>query len=211
MGPRCRKMEKYGNGDSEKRACGLSASMSAVGCKVLSIGSNNEWNFEEEVVRLTNCTVETFDCTGGGKNWSVPEAIRDRVRLHEVCLSKNSSTIGDRQYVTYKEMLAIASVDEFPAYLKMDIEGWEYDVLRSMVESGEKLPNQIAFELHYGNWDTSNEGMSWAKRDKRADELALFMDYLWRFGHYYVVDRRDNGSCSVCSELLLVRIARQSA
>jgi hypothetical protein len=41
-------LEHYGEGDSEKRVCGLKAleKMSS-SCVVFSIGSNNEWGFEE--------------------------------------------------------------------------------------------------------------------------------------------------------------------
>lgn len=128
-------------------------------------------------LRRTTGTVDTFDCTGDGKNWSVPEALRGRVRLHEVCLSSESKVIGARRYVTYKDMLAMAGTTDFPAYLKMDIEGWEFDVLRSIVDShaqhGSALPMQIAFELHYINWDTSNSGMSWARRQKGVEELCV--------------------------------------
>ena len=32
-------------------------------CVVISIGSNGEWEFEEDIVKRTRCTVHTFDCT----------------------------------------------------------------------------------------------------------------------------------------------------
>lgn len=74
-----------------------------------------------------------------------------------------------------------------------------------MLDTPHRLPQQIALELHYHNWEESNAGMAWKDRDKTFGEIAAFMDMLWRFGHYYVVDQHDNGSCPACTEILLVR------
>ena len=63
-------------GDEEKHACGISKL--AEPCVIISVGSNNQWSFEASIVNKTKCTVHTFDCTGIGKNWSVPKEISDR-------------------------------------------------------------------------------------------------------------------------------------
>lgn len=66
-----------------------------------------------------------------------------RVKLHYKCLGAESSKDG--KFVDYKTMMNIAGVKIAPAYLKMDIEGWEWAVLRSMVAHAEHLlPGQIA-------------------------------------------------------------------
>lgn len=210
IAPACRQTEVLGGGDEEKRACGISHLPGP--CVIISVGCNNQWMFETSVVEKTNCTVHTFDCTGIGKNWSVPEAISSRVTLHLKCLGESPSKNGRLTnradlFVDYHTMLSMAGVVKAPAYMKMDIEGWEWEVLRSMLKTDvHNLPKQIAMEFHYHNWETSNEGMPWADRDKTYAEIATFMDSLWRFGGYYVIDRRDNGSCPACSEILLVRI-----
>ncbi len=92
----------------------------------------------------------------------------------------------------------------------MDIEGYEWEVLRSLVKQNEHLPRQIAMEFHYHAMH--NPGLAWAgeedrcstrkcitlsyscvtERDKTFAEIAAFIDFLWRFGSYYVIDRRDN-------------------
>ena len=66
-------------GDRLFRACGLSKERAP--CTVLSIGSRNEWEFEEEVVRRTPCRVATFDCTIHPST-RPPAAIRPRVTFH---------------------------------------------------------------------------------------------------------------------------------
>lgn len=37
---------------------------------------------------------------------------------------------------------------------------------------------------------------------------AAFMDFLWRFGGYHILERHDNGGCYACTELLLARDIR---
>ena len=128
LGPRCGLLERFGDGDSEKRVCGLRAALRAqqragVGCRILSIGSNNQWSFEEAVVGSTNCSVDTFDCTRSVKDtWAVPAAIAHRVTLHEKCLGHADEMVGTREFITYPKMLALAGIESSPDFLKMDIE-----------------------------------------------------------------------------------------
>ncbi len=52
-----------------------------------------------------------------------------------------------------------------PHLFQMDIEGWEWEVLRAMLKKDvHHLPKQIAMEFHYHNWDENNAGMPWAGR-----------------------------------------------
>ena len=59
--------EQFGTGDAGKHTCGLAALATgrseADGCVVLSIGSNNQWEFEEAVHAHTNCRLIVADCT----------------------------------------------------------------------------------------------------------------------------------------------------
>ena len=59
VGPRCRQLESFGHGDDEKRACGLRTA--GDNCRIISIGSANNWDFEWQVVRRTGCSIDTFD------------------------------------------------------------------------------------------------------------------------------------------------------
>ena len=56
-------------------------------CVVMSIGSANEWEFEESIFKSTNCRIEVFDCTGN-ERWAVPPAIRSRVTWHKYCVGR---------------------------------------------------------------------------------------------------------------------------
>jgi len=65
--------------------------------------------------------------------------------------------------------------------------------------------------LFFVTFEGSNEGLSWRGRSKDAGELAAFADFLWRFGHYYLIDRNDNMACPACSELLLAADVEETA
>ena len=57
-------------------------------CVVVSIGSNNQWGFEEAVASSSHCRVETFDCTVDA---TVPAPLRSRVTFHPFCLGVRDS------------------------------------------------------------------------------------------------------------------------
>jgi hypothetical protein len=200
-------IESFGEGDDEKRFCGLTtiAQHEKSDCVILSIGSNNQWNFEEVIFNRTQCRVETFDCTVK-KKAQPPAYIRSRVRLHRICLGTGHD--NSSMYVSYSEMLSLAHItNKAPTALKMDIEGWEWPVFKSMFEADRKLktsflPIQVAFELH--NLHPVKKHVQ--KVQRAPKEIAFFMDMLWRNGKYFVMDRHDNSLCDGCTELLVARM-----
>ena len=206
VGPRCNDFESFGKGDGEKRACGLTKLMSP--CRIFSIGSSQVWDFEAEIVERTPCHVDTFDCTGDPQLMP-PAQLRSRVKLHHVCIgASNVTRYSDnhpRVFLDWQSMLNLVKLDKPPDFLKMDVEGFEYDVIRSILRNSppELLPTQIGFELHY---KTQMTELSWYGREISAAEMALFMDHLTRVGGYSLIDRHDNPYCPHCSELLVSRV-----
>lgn len=93
--------------------------------------------------------------------------------------------------------MAMINGTNAPLYLKMDIEGHEYAVLQSIVDSGSLVPMQIAVEVHLPP--------ALFFRDTPI-QLALFINYLYHKGGYFVIDRHDNPLCQQCSEILLSRV-----
>lgn len=168
-------------------------------CVVFSIGSDNQWEFEEAIYARTPCRIETFDCTVKD-NAKVPETIQDRTRLHRVCLGDKEEFINDKQFSTWNSLLQIAEMSSAPTFLKMDIEGFEYPVMRAIIESGKNMPLQIAMELHYSTYEHIFHGC------KSSAEIYAFMNYLQVFGGYYLIDRRDNYHCPHCSEIVLAKL-----
>jgi hypothetical protein len=206
VGPKCLDIEHYGEGDNEKRACGLfnrTAGKTPEQCVIISIGSHNEWGFEEDIFRRTSCAVHTFDCTVN-KTLTAPAAISSRVTLHHTCLGKKDGLVLGLEYVSWPTLLASAGVVRAPTFLKMDIEGFEWDVLPSII-AHKNRPLQMAFELHYM---TGQQALSWHGEDspKTPQQIFELMDMLYEKGHYFVVDRHDNEMCEQCSELLVSRV-----
>lgn len=94
-----------------------------------------------------------------------------------------------------------------PNYLKIDIEGYEYEALASFLSDCQKtldttgvdtFPEQIALELHYQS----------AFFDMPDEVLLAFSNFLFRIGGYVVAHRRDNIGAYMCTEVLLVRISK---
>ena len=92
VGPPCLELQAFGAKESRgtirdteaKMACGLEGSSSS--CVVVSLGSNGQWTFEEDIFARTACRVEVFDCTVDPQKVTVPMHLRARVRLHYHCI-----------------------------------------------------------------------------------------------------------------------------
>ncbi len=181
-----------GQGDDAKRACWSPAVASAAsaesGCVVLSLGSNNQWSFEEAMVRLApHCTIHTFDCTVARPR-GMP--IDGNVVFHRQCIGRSGTTCG---HMTIMEIVQL--VGKTPLYLKIDIEGWEYEALAEfLVEAHGALPSQIAVELH----------ASTPLLDLDERMLRAFVFMMREVGGYVPVHRRDNPLGYGASEVLFV-------
>ena len=120
------------------------------------------------------------------------------IRTHKICLGERNEVIGDRQFMNWTSINVVTGLKSNPDFLKMDIEGFEYGVLRSIIDSGEKYPLQIAFELHIGG------KVGKVARRVYPAEFISFMEYLRVFGGYYLVNRRDG--CEVCTEIVVAKL-----
>lgn len=91
----------------------------------------------------------------------------------------------------------------------MDVEGFEYDVLRQMLDearmsgSKEMLPMQISVEFHYA---TRMFDVPWRLRSVTAAEIAMFIGLMYNQGGYVLVKHERIGpGCFPCAELLFLR------
>jgi hypothetical protein len=112
--------------------------------------------------------------------------------------------------VTYRKMVKAAGLTEAPSLFKMDVEGFEFDVMAQMLqeamESGsmDTLPLQISVELHYA---TRMYDVPWKMRLLTAAEISSFMGMMYNRGGYLPVHYEAIGpGCYSCAELLFVRV-----
>jgi len=149
-----------------KLVCNAQDLFNVANCTIVSVGSQNDFRFEEHIFATTNCRVEVFDCTGSQLGWQVPVQLRSRVRLHYVCLgapewryAKDGGGVSrltpapKTRYrtATYEALLERIGLRSAPTFLKVDCEGCEVDLFRDLIDAKqtELLPDQIAVEMHY--------------------------------------------------------------
>jgi hypothetical protein len=168
----CESLVAFGNpGPQRKLACATPSLVESEDCVVISVGSENEWNFEHDIVQKTKCRVEVFDCTSAAARaspggtvpgyarliWSVPKHLTHRVRLHNKCLGTpqyrmlpQGFTIKGAQILSWPELLQFVGLNRSaPTLLKIDCEGCEVGVFRELMRHRmlHLLPQQIAVEL----------------------------------------------------------------
>ena len=144
----------------------------------------------------------------------MPHSIANRVKFYPWCLAEKTHTAeSGRQYGDYTQLMALTKERRAPELLKMDIEGWEWEVLPSLLRIGvsrDIMPRQIALELHVRTYPAARKiapPSFW--RAKTPGEVAALMAML--FAHNYVlIDRRDNAACSHCSEIVLADICSRN-
>jgi len=214
------------NSDESKIVCGLSELQKEEHCIIYSIGGNNQWDFEIDLLQRTPCQVHTFDCTGPATRFRKPP--HDRLHFHHVCLgiqhqdapaqcTESEPKCGATW--TLLEMQQQLGHDRIDL-LKMDIEGFEWPILRSWpllsldqdTSSRENdvmiLPMQVLIEIHF--W-THFKNIWQPEGDyKSASDMVELQARFLQMG-YIVAVRDDNPYCLHCTELTLVRYRCHSA
>jgi hypothetical protein len=247
MLPTCSHMTVFGdeskNYDEAKRFCYLTPGASAVanssmatvptayssqpspsnGCVVYSIGSNNKWDFEEHIYRNTPCSIETFDCTIDA---TIPATIRNRTQFHKYCLGHFADKVAQQVFLTLPELNAKVGRKTGPDYFKVDIEGFEWAILKSLVgqvhanrKLDAHLPRQIYGEFHLDmdkdvNLMKSRQGGlqgiqamfsgSVHRSPFTGARLRSFFDELFLHGGYMIMHKRPTLQ-SRNTDLLLVK------
>lgn len=138
--------EKAKAGDTAKIICGIEEQLNVEDCIVYSLGSHNEFDFEERVSKqFPKCKIFTFDCTSNPPSQAIHNVFFDKV-----CLGSSDVEIaGKGQFHTFKYLLK-KNKHSFIQLLKMDIEGYEMEVFSSMLQLpySKSLPFQLSFETH---------------------------------------------------------------
>lgn len=173
-------------------------------CHIFSIGSNDQWGFEEELLqKLPDCHVHTFDCTLKD-NTPRRKPNDPKVHFYPHCVSSKDATTGGKYYKTYIGLVEATGIQHPPKVLKMDIEGFEFDVLSSMLKSPSTLwPEQIMMEVHFASRMID---LSWLLRTRQTAEMTMFFDLLYNKGGYMPAHIKHIDGCPTCMEILLVRV-----
>ena len=137
--------------DLSKITCGVNKEVMESPCIVYSIDSNNQWQFEINVLAKTPCEVHTFD------RFVKPD--NDRLHFHHVCLgSKNTDAPEEKSKVefwTMRKMQQTLKHTQIDLLLKVDIEGYEFPMfeawptLTDTSAAAAVLPMQVLVEVHY--------------------------------------------------------------
>lgn len=228
--------------DTSKMVCGMQDFASSPDCIIYSIGCNNQWKFEEALLELTTCHIHTFDCTGPRSRFEVPQ--HERLHFHHKCLASEPSPGPaepcDEKTPQNNMCGPLETLQQLQSslghgrldLLKMDMEGFEINLLRSWwgshrrSKSGESTandvyPNQILMELHYRAYPNMYKQLASPvvlEHEEENSHLATIFEFatavdfvtltheLLEMG-YVVVHRDDNPNCKHCTELVLVRVA----
>mmetsp|Transcript_46128 Transcript_46128/g.76246 ORF Transcript_46128/g.76246 Transcript_46128/m.76246 type:complete len:325 (-) Transcript_46128:371-1345(-) len=155
-----RARNKEQRGDGVRESCGWKAFAGDPKCVVYSLGSAGKYQFEDELLRSTRCTVHTFDCTLDSAHCETPakkrcasrynstHLIRARHWFHPFCIASTDG-VPDARYKTLATVYRELSHESMRiSLLKMDIEGFEWPILRSWRISDAALPEQFSAELH---------------------------------------------------------------
>ena len=149
---------------------------------MILIESNGQWGFEEEIHRATNCITNTFDCTVSG-NPRKPNI--DSIHFYPFCVSSKNEVRDRREYMTYSQLIEKTGMTKPSALFKMDVEGFEYDVMAQMLDEAEKndnmhmLSSQISLELHYA---TRMYDIPWMSRGFTTAEIVMVVGMMFRKG-----------------------------
>lgn len=200
--------------DLSKFICGMDGLSRLDSCLIYAIGSNNEWDFEEDLLERTNCQIHSFDCTGKRDRFNVPE--HDNITFHHICLgAQKLKGIGNENpHCGHKRLCGdtwtLADIQQHLGHdkvdlLKLDIEGWEWPIF-DVTHTNASMPMEVLVEVHY-NWaGRGTKGVVHDHTMESAKDLVRLQSRLLGLG-YVVVNRDDNPHCQHCTELTLVRVA----
>jgi FkbM family methyltransferase len=147
------------------------------GSVVYSFGIGEDLSFDLEAMKRYRCEIEAFDPTPRSLDWVFRQDLPSGLRVHpfglanstrtlrfaapenEAHVSYSAATVPEGQHLVdlpvhpidwFMEELGHSHVD----YLKMDIEGSEYEVVTDLVSKG-VMPGQVCIEFHHGMYGYS--------------------------------------------------------
>ncbi|KAG2495386.1 hypothetical protein HYH03_006654 [Edaphochlamys debaryana] len=196
-------------GDGGKWLCGMETMQAP--CSVISLGSRNDYTFEEAVLEETQCSLATLDCTIKGPGRVLDAA---RHRFFKKCISGKAALNDRPDFMTYEGLVTELGLPPTASpLLKIDVELYEYAVMSEWTEHTPSLPEQIALEVHFLGWRAPYLSVTspiWGRRRLGLHDLGLFFMHLANLG-YGIVNKEDNPYCPHCTEVTLLRVEAPAA
>lgn len=145
--------------------------------RVYSFGIGEDISFDIELIKRFNCNIEAFDPTPRSLDWLATQELPSEFRVHPYGLYDREGIIRfappkDPRHVSFavadhdedsvalevRPLDALMQIcgDEHIDYLKMDIEGAEYPVIKDMVRK-RIFPRQLCIEFHHGMYGLTDE------------------------------------------------------
>ncbi|KAF5339969.1 hypothetical protein D9611_012433 [Ephemerocybe angulata] len=161
-------IERHGAlGDGGKWVCGLSRVQDKPDCIVYSFGINLESSFEAEILKYTkHCQIWGYDFSVKSFGPEIPSNQLHRTHFHAYGLGgEDKHGPNDSPPMYTLETLMRENGHTHIDLLKIDIEGWEFDTLTTLIKpyatSGLPLPfGQLQLEIHI--WDkTFAQYLTW--------------------------------------------------
>lgn len=195
----CGYEQRIGNlGDGGKWVCDAYLIAEAPACNILSIGSDNDWSFEEAMHNLNpRCKIHTFDHTIMGRVKNKP----DYVNYYPMGLGPQSAgPIGTMDVLLQAAGLSNTSVD----ILKIDCEGCEYMVYNEFFKG---FIRQIMIELHGISCPNNYPGTSSCRNKAGPLHVNQFFESMDLNG-YVIFHKEPNtlGSGGDCIEYAFVKL-----
>jgi hypothetical protein len=158
-------------------------------CLIYSFGSNNNFKFEIQMWKKFKCEIHVFDCFAKD-SWKIPRSIF----FHKWCIGKYNY----KNFYNFETILVLLNHEKVD-YLKLDIEGSEFDSILSLKNiSNSNLPNQISVEIHI------DSKISKLTKFEKMKKIVNFVDTIIELG-YKVLSKENNYRCPLCSEVVFIK------
>lgn len=178
---------------------------------VYSVGVGEDLSFDLAVTQLYGCTIDAFDPTPRSLAWVARQSLPPTIRVHPYGLAARQGVLRFAEprrdgHVSYSAVtdgvggagaadgavveLPVRALDDLMAqlghtridYLKMDIEGSEYEVIADMVAKT-IAPAQLCIEFHHGMHGYSDDDTRLAVERLRG--LGYRLHYVADAGREY--------------------------
>jgi len=180
---------------------------------VYSFGIGEDISFDLAAIAAFDCRIHAFDPTPRSRTWIDLQPLPDKFSYHPIGIAAidglaeffaparadhvSFSRAPDRPAVPSEsitaEVMRLQTLighlgTRVPDVLKMDVEGFEYEVVEDIVD-GDIMPVQLLVEFHHGMYGIAEQRTYQAVEELRAAGYALY--FVAPSGREYGFVRRD--------------------